>query len=206
MHARCNVVTCPMKPRSEHIAEAGGESRCKCSACLASENTTGASEISYRFVPGRGQVVFHLALHMSLPLLGIILIGRSWWALAPVLGFMIAYLVNSFILCPSCPYHHAGNRFCGCYPKSVFSYRQYLGKRWGHRENVIGRSLVIGMTIGPSVLILGKRGDTFAVLLLLISAIMLIFLTSVVSCPTCRQRDVCYLGRLTTAGIKRKDI
>jgi hypothetical protein len=195
-----------MRPRSEHIAEVGGEFGCKCPACLASETTTRATEISYRTVPGRGHVVFHLALHVSLPLFGIILIGRSWWALAPVLGFMIAYLANSFILCPSCPYHHAGIRFCGCYPKSVFSYRLYLGRRWGHRENIVGRSLVIGMTIGPSVLILGTRGDTLAVLLLLVSAIMVIFLTSVVSCPDCRQRDVCYLGMLTFAGIKRKDI
>lgn len=184
----------------------GTDSGCKCPACLASEEARNALEICYRYVPGRGRVVFHLALHLSLPLLGIILIGRSWWALAPVIGFIAAYLANSFILCPSCPYHHAGNRFCGCYPKSVFPYRQYLGKRWGHRENIIGRSLVIGLTIGPPLLILGARGDTLAVLLLLLFAVMVLFLTSVVSCPNCRQREVCYLGRLTTAGIQRKDI
>ena len=184
----------------------GTDNGCKCPACLASEDAQGALNLPYRYVPDRAQVVFHLALHLSLPLLGIILIGRSWWALAPILGFMIAYLANSFILCPSCPYHHAGNPFCGCYPKSVFPYKQYLGKRWGHRENIIGRSLVIAMTIGPSLLILGMRGDTLSVIFLLVSAIMVIFLTSVVSCPNCRQRDVCYLGRLTTAGIKRKNI
>ena len=55
-------------------------------------------------------------------------------------------------------------------------------------------------------MIVGARGDTLAVLFLLISAITVIFLTSVVSCPNCRQRDVCYLGILTTAGIRRKDI
>jgi hypothetical protein len=194
-----------MGPRSEHIA-AGGGFGCKCPACLASEDAGSSLELSYRSVPGRGRIVFHLALHLSLPLLGIILIGRSWWALAPVPGFLAAYLANSLILCPSCPYHHDENLFCGCYPKSVFPYRQYLGKRWGRRENLIGRSLVIAMTIGPSLVILGSRGDRLAVLLLLVSTVMVIFLTGVVSCPNCRQRDVCYLGMLTTAGLKRKNI
>lgn len=184
----------------------GTDMGCKCPACLSSEDARGVLDLPYRYVPGRAQVMFHLALHASLPLFGVVFIGRSWWALAPILGFMIAYLANSFILCPSCPYHHAANRFCGCYPKSVLPYRQYLGKRWGRRENIIGRSLVIGMTIGPSILIVGARGDTLAILVLLVSTIMVIFLTSVVSCPNCRQRDVCYLGRLTIAGIRRKDI
>jgi hypothetical protein len=184
----------------------GTDMDCKCPACLASEDAGSASEISYRYAPGRWHVIFHLALHASLPLLGVILIGRSWWALAPVLGFFVAYLANSLILCPTCAYHHAGLRFCGCYPKSIFSYKQYLGKRWGHKENIIGRSLVITMTIGPSLLVLGARGDTLAVGFLLVSAVLVLFLTSVVSCPNCRQRDVCYLGILTAAGIRRKDL
>ena len=195
-----------MRPQSKRTAAGGGNYECKCPACLASDEAGSSLEPPYRSVPGRGLVVFHLVLHLSLPLLGVFLIGRSWRALAPVLGFLSAYLANSLILCPSCPYHHSGNLFCGCYPKSVFPYRQYLGKRWRHRENIIGRSLVIGMTIGPSLLVLGMRGDTLAVLIMLVSAVMVIFLTSVVSCPSCRQRDVCYLGLLTTAGLKRKNI
>lgn len=184
----------------------GTDKGCKCPACLASEEAGGPFKLSYRYAPGRGHVIFHLVLHLSLPLLGVILIGRSWWAFAPILGFLSAYLANSFILCPSCPYHHAGNRFCGCYPKSIFPYKKYLGKRWGHRENIIGRSLVIGLTIGPPLLVLGLRGDTLAAISLPAAAITVIFLTSVVSCPNCRQRDVCYLGILTTAGMERKDI
>jgi len=184
----------------------GTDNGCKCPACLASEQAESVSEISYRYAPGRGHILFHLVLHASLPLLGALLLGCSWWALAPVLGSFAAYLANSFILCPTCAYHHAGLRFCGCYPKSAFPYRRYLGKRWGHRENIIGRSLVIGLTIGPSVFVLGARGDTPAISFLLVSTALVLFLTSVVSCPSCRQRDVCYLGMLTTAGIRRKDI
>jgi hypothetical protein len=188
------------------MMDQGTDIGCKCPACVASEDARGASDLPYRVVPGRAHVIFHLALHASLPLFGVILIGRSWWALAPVLGFFVAYLANSLILCPTCAYHHAGLRFCGCYPKSIFSYKQYLGKRWGHKENIIGRSLVITMTIGPSLLVLGARGDTLAVGFLLVSAVLVLFLTSVVSCPNCRQRDVCYLGLLTAAGIRRKDL
>ena len=189
-----------------NAAEGGDDGCCKCPACLGTEQPRIDQALPYRYAPGTGRSVFHLTLHAGLPLAGIVFIGFSWWALAPVLGFLAAYLANSFILCPTCAYHHAGVRFCGCYPKSVFPYKQYLGKRWGHRENIIGRSLVVSMTIGPSLLVLGARGDTPAVLVLLFSAVMVIFLTSVVSCPNCRQREVCYLGMLTTAGIRRKDI
>jgi hypothetical protein len=42
--------------------------------------------------------------------------------------------------------------------------------------------------------------------MLLFLSVIILFLTSMFSCPTCRQREVCALGRLTAAGIKRKDI
>lgn len=194
-----------MGPRSAHVAAGGDDIGCKCPACLETELPRVEQELPYRYAPGTGRIVYHLALHTALPIAGMVLIGRSWWALAPILGFLAAYLANALILCPSCPYHHSGVRFCGCYPKSIFPYKQYLGKRWRNRENIIGRSLVITMTIAPSFVILVVRGEPFAVLFLLLCAVSVIFLTSVFSCPNCRQRDVCYLGRLTTAGIGRKD-
>lgn len=160
----------------------------------------------YRDAPGRGLVSLHLALHASLPLTGMALIGRSWFALVPLLGFAAAYLANSFILCPSCAYHHAGVRFCGCYPKSVFPYRRYGGKRWGLFDNLAGRSAVLLFTLGPTMAVLAALGNDAGIIVLLCQAIVILYLTSLIACPSCRQRDVCSLGRLAAAGIKRKDI
>ncbi|NTW60689.1 MAG: hypothetical protein HGB21_10000 [Nitrospirae bacterium] len=179
---------------------------CKCLACLGSESVRDKSLPAYRTEPGRGLTILHLVLHASLPLLGVFLIGCSWLALVPLFGFAAAYLANSLILCPSCAYHHAGVRFCGCYPKSVFLHRQYLGKRWGLRENLLGRSAVLLFTLGPSIAVLAARGSGNGVVVLLFLAVVILFLTSMFSCPACRQREVCALGRLTAAGIKRKDI
>jgi len=179
---------------------------CKCPACLVSEDTRDALLPPYRTVPGRGLVLLHLFLHLSLPITGVLLIGRSWTALVPVLGFLAAYIANSLILCPSCAYHHAGVRFCGCYPKSQFLYKRYGGKRWGARDNIIGRSFVLLFTLGPPIAVLASRGDETGIVVLLFQTIVVLFLTSMVACPSCRQRYVCTLGRLTIAGIKRKDI
>jgi hypothetical protein len=182
---------------------ADAELGCKCAACLKSEEARSAQDPPYRFEPGPGHTFFHLALHASLPITGMVLIGLSWWALAPSLGFLAAYLANSLILCPTCAYHHAGVRFCGCYPKSVFPYRLYLEKRWGLRENIFGRSSVIILTIGPSIAVLAAKGAGPGIVVLLFQTVAVLFLTSVVSCPDCRQRDVCMLGRLTIAGLHR---
>jgi hypothetical protein len=179
---------------------------CKCPACLATENGQSALGLPFRESAGKGRSVFHLVLHLSLPFLGVVLIGFSWWALVPVLGFLFAYLANSFILCPTCAYHHAGVRFCGCYPKSVFPYRRYLGKRWGNRENVLGRTMVIILTVGPTIAVLAAQGHRLGIIKVLVLAVLVVFLTSTVSCPDCRQQDVCALGRLTATGIKRKNI
>jgi hypothetical protein len=138
--------------------------------------------------------------------MGMVLIGRSWLVLVPVIGFFAAYLANSLILCPTCAYHHAGVRFCGCNPKSLFPYRRYGGKRWGLGENLLGRSAVLLFTLGPSIAVLGARGNSSGVIVLLFQTVVILFLTSMFSCTVCRQRDVCTLGRLTIAGIKRKDI
>jgi hypothetical protein len=179
---------------------------CKCPACLATEGAGSIPGLPYRVAPGRGLTILHLVLHASLPLTGVFLIGLSWLVLAPILGFIAAYLANSLILCPSCAYHHAGVRVCGCYPKSVLPYRQYLGKRWGLRENLLGRSAVLLLTLGPSIAVLAARGSGNGVVALLLQAAVVLFLTSMFSCPACRQREVCALGRLTTAGIDRKDL
>lgn len=179
---------------------------CKCPACLASEDARDPLLPSYRSAPGRGLTVLHLAIHASLPLAGMALIGCSWLAAVPLAGAVAAYLVNSFVLCPSCAYHHAGVRFCGCYPKSLFSYRRYGDRRWGLRENLLGRGGVLLFTLGPSAAVLAAQGRDRGIILLLCQAVAVLFLTSVLTCPACRQRDVCALGRLATAGIKRKDL
>jgi hypothetical protein len=145
-------------------------------------------------------------MHASLPVLGVVLIGFSWWALAPVVGFLFAYAANSIILCPTCAYHHAGVRFCGCYPKSIFPYRRYLGERWDVRANFFGRSSVIILTVGPTIAVLLGSGNTVSAVVMIVLPVVVIFLTSTIACPGCRQQDVCTLGQLTTASIRRKNL
>lgn len=145
-------------------------------------------------------------MHASLPAIGAVLIGASWWALAPLIGFLAAYLANSLIFCPTCAYHHAGVRSCGCYPKSIIPFRRYLGARWDVRTNVMGRSSVIILTVGPTTAVLLMRGDNLSAALMLVLPVVVIFLTSTISCPGCRQQDVCTLGRLTTASLRRKNL
>jgi hypothetical protein len=184
----------------------GTDHGCKCPACLESEHAGLRNRIPFRYAPGAGQTAFHLAVHASLPIAGIVLIGLSWWTLAPVIGAFAAWLVNSLVLCPSCAYHHAGVRFCGCYPKSAFPYRQYLGMRWGPLENFGGRSLVVVLTIGPTLAVLAVQGSTRGIITILVLVAVVLFLTSTISCPACRQRSVCVLGRLTAASIGRKNL
>lgn len=179
---------------------------CKCPACLTTENGANVLGLPFRQSAGTGHTLFHRAMHASLPIIGAILIGPSWWALVPLGGFLAAYLVNSFILCPTCAYHHAGVRSCGCYPKSMFPYRRYLGERWDGRTNFMGRSSVIILTVGPTAAVLLGRGDYIGAALMLVLPVPVLFLTSTLSCPRCRQQDVCTLGQLTTASIMRKNL
>jgi hypothetical protein len=181
------------------------DSQCKCPSCLDAEQIPSEVAIPYRYVPGRGQALFALALHGSLPLLSIVLIGWSWWALAPVAGFLAAYLVNSLLLCPACAYHHAEVRLCGCYPKSLVPYRRYRGSRWGYRENIVGRGAVVLLTVGPPGAVLAARGEHLSAIVLVFAAVTVVFLTSIFSCPVCRQRSVCYLGKLSMAAISRDE-
>jgi hypothetical protein len=184
----------------------GAEQGCKCPACLASERREAGAGVPFRPEARGWRGPFHLALHASLPIVGALLIGRSWWAVVPFLGAVAAYLANSFILCPTCAYHHADVRSCGCYPKSVFPYRRYLGERWNGRANVIGRSSVMLLTIGPTIAVLLGRGDSRGTVIVAALAIVAVFLTSTIACPDCRQQDVCTLGQLTKAAIGRKDL
>lgn len=181
------------------------DSQCKCPSCLDAEQVRNEVAIPYQDVPGRGHALFPLALHVSIPLLGIALIGWSCWTLVPVAGFLAAYLVNSFVLCPACTYHHAGLKLCGCYPKSLFPYKRYRGSRWGHWENIVGRSAVVFLTIGPPSAVMAVRGEHLSAIIVAFAAVIVLFLTSVVSCPVCRQRNVCYLGKLSLASIKRDE-
>ncbi|MHB8844540.1 MAG: hypothetical protein ACYC7L_07285 [Nitrospirota bacterium] len=179
---------------------------CKCPACFTTENSRSVLGLPFRQSAGTGHTLFHLAMHASLPVIGAVLIGPSWWAMAPLCGFLAAYLANSFILCPTCAYHHAGVRSCGCYPKSIFPYRRYLGERWDGRTNFIGRSTVILLTVGPTIAVLLAQGNSMGAAIMFVLPAVVVFLTSTLSCPNCRQQDVCFLGRLTTASIRRMNL
>lgn len=189
-------------PSGNGTAEPG----CKCPACLESERRERKLAVPYRHAPGPVLAVSHLALQVSLPLLGMFLIGRSWPALAPALGFVAAYLLNSLFLCSTCAYHHGDAKLCGCFPKSVFSFKRYRGRPWGLRENLAGWPLYVLLAIGPAAAVLGRRGAWLSLVLLVVWQIAVLYLMSTFSCPACRQRSFCWLGRLTIAGIRRKDL
>lgn len=166
---------------------------CTCPACTHSESLKGDFNTTYRYMPGSGQKVFHLLLHLSLPVIGSLLIGASWWALIPIGGFLVTYIVNSLLFCPGCSYHHEKAGFCGCFFRSVLPYKKT--KSWGYAENILGWRLLIGLMLGPTLVTLYLHGDFKTMLFFLVYFMMGIVVHGTVSCPGCRQRGVCYLGR-----------
>jgi len=50
------------------------------------------------------------------------------------------------------------------------------------------------------IAVLAARGNGTGVIVLLFQTVVVLFLTSMISCPSCRQRDVCSLARLAVAG------
>lgn len=166
---------------------------CKCSGCVKSEKDREKVNAPYRYESGRKQNIFHLTLYILLiPGVGAIFIGFSIWALVPLISFIIAYLVNSLLFCATCSYHHENVRFCGCFPKSVFPYKRYRG--WEPLDNIIGWPLISALLFGPTVCVLAlKNWHGLLIYLLFITAAAL--LHSDRSCPNCRQRTVCYMGK-----------
>lgn len=175
---------------------------CKCKSCVHSETLKADFNIPYRYIPSVGQKVFHLLLHFSLPVVGAFLIGVSWWVLIPFTAFLITYIVNSFWFCPGCPYHHEDTGLCGCFPRSVFKYK--TDKPWAHSENIIGWPLLIILMICPTIVTLHFLDNLSAIFMFIIYFILGLVAHSFVSCPGCRQRGVCYLGKTVVLMKKRK--
>lgn len=169
---------------------------CKCPACMTSEKTRTDVDLPYRYVSGRGQNIFHLSLWLFfVPAIGAILIGSLVWVFAPVISLIVAYIVNSFLFCASCSYHHENVRFCGCFPKSFFPYKRY--KAWGQIDNIVGFPLILGLLLGPTVFLLAIRKDWKSIIIYLLFAVVIFLLQSCFSCPNCRQRVMCYIGKST---------
>lgn len=167
--------------------------QCKCQSCLQSEALKDDVGIPYRYTPQTGQILFHLLWPFSIPVIGGLFIGASWWALIPFAAFILTYLVNSFWFCPGCSYHHQGKGFCGCFPRSIFQYTRY--KPWGHRENSIGWPLIILLMTCPTLFVLYYLGNLSGILFFITYFVLGLTLHGLVSCPGCRQRGVCYLGK-----------
>ena len=167
---------------------------CKCPSCANSEAIKDEFNLPYRYIPSAGQKIFHLLLHFSVPVIGAILIGISWLALIPFAGFLITYLVNSFWFCPGCSYHHENAGLCGCFPRSIFAYKK--NKPWGNVENNIGWPVLTVLMIFPSIIVLYLQQNLNAIFLFFTYFIIGLTIHSIVSCPGCRQRGVCYLGRI----------
>src|SRR5512140_123880 len=169
---------------------------CMCPACLDSERLRTEIDVPYQYQAGRPWSIYHLVLYGSVPLAGMLMIGWSWLMIVPIAGFIAGYLFNSLYFCPTCSYHHSDAASCVCYPKSPFPYKRYRGKPWEDRDNIIGWPILIMLTIGPTIAVLWAKGDGNGIIIVFITVIVIIFLTSMVSCPRCRQRSFCFLGRL----------
>ncbi|MCP4117228.1 MAG: hypothetical protein GY737_17900 [Desulfobacteraceae bacterium] len=174
---------------------------CKCPSCVHSEALKKDFNLPYRYIPSAGQKVFHLIEHFLTPVIGAFLIGASWWALIPFAGFLVTYVVNSFLFCPGCPYHHERPGLCGCFPRSVFPYKK--NKPWGHAENIIGWPLMIILMICPTLVTLHLQGKVKAMFFFLAYFTIVLVIHGIVSCPECRQRGVCYQGR-TVVFLKKR--
>lgn len=167
---------------------------CKCPSCAHSESIKDEFNLPYRYMPSAGLRISHLLLHFSVPAIGAILIGvSSWLALIPFAGFFVTYLVNSFWFCPGCSYHHEHAGLCGCFPRSIFTYKK--NKPWGNVENIIGWPVLTVLMIFPSIIALYLQQNSNAIFYFLTYFLIGLIIHSIVSCPECRQRGVCYLGR-----------
>ncbi len=169
--------------------------QCKCPACTASEQARSKINLPYRYIPDRWQNIYHLTMNLSIPIIGTILIGLSPWAFVPLLSFLAAYVVNSFLGCSACPYHHSGVKTCGCFPKSILIYKRY--KPWGNIDNAVNWALVLFLIFVPTLYILAVKEDFKAFIIFLLYSALVVLLLITFSCPNCRQRDLCYLGKVT---------
>jgi len=167
--------------------------KCDCLGCAYSEKAKD-DKLPYRYSASINHILFYLTLQATLPLMSVFLIGINLYAIIPIFGYLAAYFLTSFFFCASCSYHHENVRFCGCFPKSIFSYKKY--KKWGLAENLIGWPLVVFLLIGPTILLLMKTNDWNGLKIYLTFILLFLTLHGNFSCPNCRQRSVCFFGKI----------
>ncbi|MCP4136593.1 MAG: hypothetical protein GY754_36825 [bacterium] len=171
--------------------------KCSCNGCISSEKSGEGQGLPYRYRSGLGQNIFSYTMFLSIAVLGTLFIwfssGATWMLFVPGISLVATYIFNSFFLCSSCSYHHEGVLMCGCAPKSIFPFKR--NKAWGNFDNIFGWSLAVGIYCGgPMVVLADSQSWPFMVMFSMYIVIYLL-LQSIVSCPNCRQRNVCYLGK-----------
>ncbi len=172
------------------------KSPCSCGSCAITEKAGSKYGYPYRMSLELKESGLHYGFIIILIILGTVLTGLSagplWLPAVPLLSFLITYILNSFTFCATCTYHHSGVRFCGCFPKSVFSYKRE--KSWSKLDNIIGWPLIMGLLTGPVIFILSLYGNNTYLVIYLLYVISGVLLQAVVTCKNCRQRGVCFLG------------
>ena len=83
----------------------------------------------------------------------------------PFFGFLVTYVVNSFLFCPGCSHHHENAELCGCFPRSVFSHKRY--KSWRKIENILGWPLIIIVSVCPTLAVLHLQENSGAIVFFL---------------------------------------
>ena len=79
----------------------------------------------------------------------------------PFFGFLVTYVVNSFLFCPGCSHHHENAELCGCFPRSVFSHKRY--KSWRKSENILGWPLISIVSVCPTLAVLHLQENSGAI-------------------------------------------
>ncbi len=172
------------------------KSPCNCGSCGITEKAGSRYGYSYRMSLTLKESGLHYGFVILLVVLGTVLtdlsVGPRWLMAVPLLSFITVYILNSFTFCATCSYHHSGVKICGCFPKSVFSYKRE--KPWSKPDNIIGWPLIMGLLTGPVIVALSLYSQKTYLAVYLVYVIGGIILQAVVTCKNCRQRGVCFLG------------
>ncbi|MFQ6082995.1 MAG: hypothetical protein ACE5WD_06520 [Candidatus Aminicenantia bacterium] len=168
---------------------------CDCEACKESEKLQKNYYKPYKYHRSYEHNFIIVFLWLFTFVFGVILLYPSNWMYLSALGFILAFIVNSFMFCSKCPYKHS-NTNCGCYIMSPFPIK--IKKKWSNFEQILGWPIIFFLFLSPVVYYLIQQGEVVKLLLYLGWSLIIFFLIihSIMACPQCRQRHICFKGRI----------
>ncbi len=168
-------------------------SKCNCKGCEETIKKSDVMDLPYRYNSPLKHTIISISGWMIFPVASFLLVGYSQWLIVILIGFLGGYLLNAFLLCSSCTYHHDDVKICGCVSKSIFPFKRK--KSWGRFENIFGWSAISILNFAPTYFVLIMRKEIQSIVIISLVIIINFFFLYTFSCPNCRQRGVCYLGQ-----------